>query len=281
MLNLFLALLLDSFSSENIQSIMEEKSNEPNKMAEAKERFSRWFFLLKVKIFGLCGIKIRDKRLDAKTLAESLTMFIGTRRRAVISSDGVDPKYKESKVVQGEGGEIITEVVNNDEAIQQAVEEEPAQEQQLAAMVHSPTGVTKSTTIPSIRPRVVSLSPQLAHLQHVCDMSTVDECCPKCCYILFPFHNQISDSKFGHFFGQLRVKCSRLIEHKYFETTIIVLIIISSLSLAVEDVNTRKIPEVLATLEILDKIFTVIFASGNPFKFPFLSNFFNLFFNLI
>ncbi|CAF4218965.1 unnamed protein product [Rotaria socialis] len=50
-----------------------------------------------------------------------------------------------------------------------------------------------------------------------------------------------------------------IVEHQYFELLIIISILASSTSLALEDVNTRQQPTFLYILSIFDKIFTVIF----------------------
>ncbi|CAF3995487.1 unnamed protein product [Rotaria sordida] len=50
-----------------------------------------------------------------------------------------------------------------------------------------------------------------------------------------------------------------IVEHQYFEYLIIISILASSTTLALEDVNTRQQPKFLFILTIFDKIFTVIF----------------------
>lgn len=50
-----------------------------------------------------------------------------------------------------------------------------------------------------------------------------------------------------------------LVENKYFETVVVVLILTSSLALALEDVNLKDRPLLKAVLTYTDKAFTVIF----------------------
>ena len=88
-----------------------------------------------------------------------------------------------------------------------------------------------------------------------------DDCCPQCCTRKCGCINQLSSTRIGQKFWALRCYAFKLIEHKYFETFIITMIVTSSLALAVEDIHYEK-PE-RATLKMimtyLDKFYTVVF----------------------
>ena len=60
------------------------------------------------------------------------------------------------------------------------------------------------------------------------------ECCPNWCYVKFPFLAGNDDSVAWQRWWTIRCAMFRMIEHKYFETFIIIMILISSLALVRE-----------------------------------------------
>lgn len=56
------------------------------------------------------------------------------------------------------------------------------------------------------------------------------DCCPDCCYVKFPFLKG-DESDLWLRWDEARKKSYALVEHKYFETIIITMILISSLAL--------------------------------------------------
>uniref|UniRef100_A0A1I8I8L5 Ion_trans domain-containing protein n=1 Tax=Macrostomum lignano TaxID=282301 RepID=A0A1I8I8L5_9PLAT len=91
---------------------------------------------------------------------------------------------------------------------------------------------------------------------------TPEDCLPaKLAKLFAPCAARLCDSTaFGRFWWGLRCRAYRLVEHRYFETFIIALIAISSLTLTLEDVNLPRRPKLKLTLEYMDKCFTIIFA---------------------
>lgn len=94
--------------------------------------------------------------------------------------------------------------------------------------------------------------------EEVVDDSPAD-CCPEPCYAKFPFLAGDDESPFWQGWGMLRLKTFRLIENTYFETAVITMILLSSLALALEDVNLPHRPILQDILYYMDRIFTVIF----------------------
>ncbi|ELT95078.1 hypothetical protein CAPTEDRAFT_210954 [Capitella teleta] len=86
-----------------------------------------------------------------------------------------------------------------------------------------------------------------------------DECCPKCCIRRCPCCDSFDKTKFGQMWWSFRCKMFKLVEHKYFETFIIVMICASSIALAIEDVHLQERPTLIDVLYYCDKVFTVIF----------------------
>ncbi|XP_067145292.1 sodium channel protein para-like isoform X2 [Centruroides vittatus] len=85
------------------------------------------------------------------------------------------------------------------------------------------------------------------------------DCFPEKCYQRFPFCAGNEESKFWTRYATLRGKSYRLVENKYFESLIIFMILVSSLALALEDVNLKKRLWLAEILQYMDKIFTVLF----------------------
>lgn len=67
------------------------------------------------------------------------------------------------------------------------------------------------------------------------------------------------ESPFWQGWGHLRLKTYQLIENKYFETAVITMILLSSMALALEDVDLKGRPALQDILYYMDRIFTVIF----------------------
>ncbi|CAL1280596.1 unnamed protein product [Larinioides sclopetarius] len=84
------------------------------------------------------------------------------------------------------------------------------------------------------------------------------DCCPDCCYDRFPFCLG-DDGIWWTRWKEARRRSYNLVEHKYFETLIITMILISSLALAAEDVNLCQRVWLRFSLVYLDKVFTVLF----------------------
>nr|ABH12275.1 putative voltage-gated sodium channel [Cyriopagopus schmidti] len=87
------------------------------------------------------------------------------------------------------------------------------------------------------------------------------DCCPECCYARFSCcGGDDESSEFWTKWKENRGKAFRLVEHKYFETLIITMILTSSLALAAEDVHHKNRPwYIKEALVMMDKAFTVLF----------------------
>ncbi|RWS21012.1 voltage-gated sodium channel alpha subunit-like protein, partial [Leptotrombidium deliense] len=84
-----------------------------------------------------------------------------------------------------------------------------------------------------------------------------NDCFPEKFYHRFPWCN--GETEFWLKWKDFRYKCYNLVENKYFETTIIILILISSLTLALEDIHLKEREWMQKILWYSDKVFTGIF----------------------
>ncbi|XP_053203618.1 sodium channel protein para-like isoform X3 [Panonychus citri] len=83
------------------------------------------------------------------------------------------------------------------------------------------------------------------------------DCLPEYWYHRFPCC--LEETSFWVKWGEIRSKCYKLVEDKYFETLVITLILISSMTLALEDVNLKERPWLEYSLKYIDQFFTIIF----------------------
>ncbi|CAH1772803.1 unnamed protein product, partial [Owenia fusiformis] len=90
------------------------------------------------------------------------------------------------------------------------------------------------------------------------DKDPFDCWCPGC-YDKFIFCQTCTSTPIGQKYWKARVFSYWLVENNYFETFIIVMILLSSLALAIEDIHLVNRPWLQTTLYIMDKIFTIIF----------------------
>merc|ERR1719412_1173916 len=91
------------------------------------------------------------------------------------------------------------------------------------------------------------------------DEVVVEDCCPPVCYRTCPCCIGDMESPFWQLWYKHRLQISRLIEDKYFESVVLVLILLSSFVMTLEDVWFETKPFLVDTLYYLDKILTVVF----------------------
>ncbi|NXU57595.1 SCN5A protein, partial [Turnix velox] len=91
------------------------------------------------------------------------------------------------------------------------------------------------------------------------DYKTPEKCFPDGCVRYFHCFVD-SDVKFGGGrWWNLRKTCYQIVEHSWFETFIIFMILLSSGALAFEDIHINERPNIKSMLAFLDKLFTFIF----------------------
>ncbi|NXT62069.1 SCN5A protein, partial [Chaetops frenatus] len=91
------------------------------------------------------------------------------------------------------------------------------------------------------------------------DFKTPEQCFPEGCARYF--HCRLGSAvKFGgETWWNLRKTCYRIVEHSWFESFIVFMILLSSAALAFEDIHLQKRVRIQEILGFLDKIFTFIF----------------------
>uniref|UniRef100_A0A1I8G7J9 Sodium channel protein n=1 Tax=Macrostomum lignano TaxID=282301 RepID=A0A1I8G7J9_9PLAT len=268
-LSLFLALLLSSFGSESLQR-REEEEEEVNKLQQAIDRINRFIVWSKLKLKSLGsrlfgGLK---RRLWARPVPDS-DLFeeengvdgeegkadngkghrgcMGGSNPELSLGSGQSPLTRHGAlVIENFGLSGVNHLLLGERS-------QPATDDPKAAVQITPPPPPE---IPDFYKE-----PEVTEVE-VLYWDTPEDCLPaKLAKLFAPCAARLCDSTaFGRFWWGLRCRAYRLVEHRYFETFIIALIAISSLTLTLEDVNLPRRPKLKLTLEYMDKCFTIIFA---------------------
>uniref|UniRef100_A0A8C4SE12 Sodium channel protein n=1 Tax=Erpetoichthys calabaricus TaxID=27687 RepID=A0A8C4SE12_ERPCA len=86
-----------------------------------------------------------------------------------------------------------------------------------------------------------------------------EDCFPETCVRRFPCCEINTTQGVGRAWWRLRKTCYRIVEHSWFETFIIFMILLSSGALAFEDIYIEKRKFIKMVLEYADKVFTYVF----------------------
>ncbi|XP_023383320.1 sodium channel protein type 10 subunit alpha [Pteropus vampyrus] len=117
------------------------------------------------------------------------------------------------------------------------------------------TSSSEGSTVDFLDPEeILKKIPELAD-----DLEEPDDCFTEGCMSRCPFC-KVNTTKFPWAVGwQVRKTCYRIVEHSWFESFIIFMILLSSGSLAFEDYYLDQKPTVKALLDYTDRVFTFIF----------------------
>ncbi|KAM7316480.1 hypothetical protein ACRRTK_024211 [Alexandromys fortis] len=277
-LNLFLALLLSSFSSDNLTAI--EEDTDANNLQIAVARIKRGInyvkrtlreFLLKSFSKKPKGPKDTKRAVDPNNRKDN---YISNRTLAEMSKD--HNFHKEKDKLSGFGSSVDKSFVDDND---------------YQPFIHNPS---LTVTVP-IAPGESDLenmnteelssdsdsdySKERRNRSSSSECSTVDNPLPEgeeaeaepvnpdepeaCftdgCVRRFPCCQVNVDSGKGKVWWTIRKTCYRIVEHSWFESFIVLMILLSSGALAFEDIYIEKKKTIKIILEYADKIFTYIF----------------------
>ncbi|XP_069021396.1 sodium channel protein type 4 subunit alpha B isoform X2 [Embiotoca jacksoni] len=91
------------------------------------------------------------------------------------------------------------------------------------------------------------------------DTNTPEDCFNEKCYSRWPFLDIDTSQGKGEVWSNLRRTCFCIVEHNYFETFIIFMILMSSGALAFEDIYMEQRRVIKTVLEYADQVFTYVF----------------------
>uniref|UniRef100_A0A7M4E901 Sodium channel protein n=1 Tax=Crocodylus porosus TaxID=8502 RepID=A0A7M4E901_CROPO len=316
-LNLFIALLLNSFSATNLQ--MTEDDRETNNLRIAVARIHRAVYLVKFAMWDCCCGKLwhAKKTLKKKMELTSQNMCVVTvdeRKNCVENNRNHGTERNEDQcslsmfedfitnpnvficVPMAEAEKISEDYEEHDDKYSICTETEYNKQEnhlrQRGEHYKSPAGWSKGSEGScddlsefSIGKQWKVESPSLEQKESdvfssseasTVDLTDPDEILkqiPELCENLKEPSNCFPDGFIQYFpccmvdtthfpgrqWWNLRKTCYRIIEHPWFESFIIFMILLSSGALVFEDVHLSERPRIKIMLEFLDKMFTFIF----------------------
>uniref|UniRef100_A0A8C7SH22 Sodium channel protein n=1 Tax=Oncorhynchus mykiss TaxID=8022 RepID=A0A8C7SH22_ONCMY len=275
-LNLFLALLLSSFSADNLAAT--DDDSEMNNLTVAIDRIHQGVAFLKALVrrsFQSICLRKKKRSLNEDTTLDDLHKTMGTNWNSNHTTVEImkDPDYiKDGNVPIALGeSDLNTEDFSSDSS---DIEETPGQMlvsqalswvccanvalawlplQQLSEdhPLSSSEGSTVDIRPPGEGEGSVGMEPEESMEPEGC---FTDGCVRRfqCCQV------NVDEAKWKMWWT-LRKTCFRIVEHNWFESFIIFMILLSSGALAFEDIYIEKRKTIKTVLEFADKVFTHIF----------------------
>ncbi|XP_054047366.1 sodium channel protein type 5 subunit alpha-like isoform X2 [Rissa tridactyla] len=329
-LNLFLALLLSSFSADNLSA--PDEDGEMNNLQLAFARINRGLQYVKHATWNFCCNVLRHPKTTAekKAMMKLAAQNTGALNNCVNSLTAAElgkemENHKENHAEDGmnKNGEKHLGITDNDDFMtnpdlsicvpiavgESDIEEEDEEQSTFTEMEQDYFQQEKQLQLrgqrcqsPGVRSQNSEICEELSELHadkqlkaeppppvgqkeldeiSLSEGSTVDltnpaelleqipefaeelmepeDCFPEVCVRFFPCCS-VDTTKFpGKIWWRLRKTCYRIVEHNWFETFIIFMILLSSGALAFEDIYLEDRKNIKTMLEYADKIFTYIF----------------------
>ncbi|XP_073190768.1 sodium channel protein type 5 subunit alpha-like isoform X5 [Lepidochelys kempii] len=282
-LNLFLALLLSSFSADNLSA--PDEDGEMNNLQLAFARINRGLHYVKNTTWDFCCNLLRHPRTTAekKAMIKLAAQNTGVLHNCVNShttagigkdvenhkenhaDDGTDKNVQKLPVIS-DNDDFLT---NPDLSIcvpiavgESDIEDQEDDEDSMGTELEE--GKEKLAQYSSLSEgSTVDLGNSAELLEQIPDLAEElmepENCFPEVCVRFFPCCSVDTTTFAGKIWWRLRKTCYRIVEHNWFETFIIFMILLSSGTLAFEDIYLEERKNIKTMLEYADKIFTYIF----------------------
>ncbi|XP_044855135.1 sodium channel protein type 4 subunit alpha-like [Mauremys mutica] len=265
-LNLFLALLLSSFSADSLAA--SEDDGEMNNLQIAIGRITRAIDFVKRTVLMLLHLRWKEKREPAEEEEDN------KKDNYVLNhmDSGQDSKSEYIDGVAGKEQLFVDELdhmnfINNPSlTVQVPIASEESDLYDEETSTQSDTEDTKkplsSGSTSSMCSTVDYKAPEV-EAEEAADEAAEgqgpEECFTEACVRRFPFlYVDITTNK-GKIWWNLRKTCFKIVEHNWFETFIIFMILLSSGALAFEDIYIEQRKVIRTILEHADKIFSYVF----------------------
>ncbi|XP_074938363.1 sodium channel protein type 5 subunit alpha-like [Phalacrocorax aristotelis] len=266
-LNLFIALLLSSFSTDS--SAGQEETGQMTKCQIAIARIHKSLQSVKGRILDRCN-KIKKQslkttakkkalvKISAKGIEENNYAMTDVRKDIdsncfdiwyynTEESSSVTSKYEEALTSRSTCVPIAVAETYTDEGDEHSVcTEVEYRKQKCDAGSYS-----EASTVDPVTLLEMFAQPKKSHLPKDCFAESCVECFPCCVVDITKFP--------GRTWWKFRKTCYRIVKHSWFENFIIFMIILSSAALAFEDIHLQERKKVKMILEYADKVFTYIF----------------------
>ncbi|XP_075411707.1 sodium channel protein type 5 subunit alpha isoform X8 [Tenrec ecaudatus] len=266
-LNLFLALLLSSFSADNLTA--PDEDGEMNNLQLALARIQRGLRFVKRATWDFCWGLLRRRPQKPAVLAPR------GRLPSCIAASGSPPPPEAGKTPparketrfeegnrpgQGSPGDsepvcVPIAVAESDTDDQEDDEENSlGTEEESSKQTHEDSFSEGSTADMTNTADLLEQIPDLGE-----DVKDPEDCFTEGCVRRCPCCAVDTTQTPGKVWWRLRKTCYRIVEHSWFESFIIFMILLSSGALAFEDIYLEERKTVKVLLEYADKMFTYIF----------------------
>nr|XP_056713191.1 sodium channel protein type 5 subunit alpha-like [Euleptes europaea] len=265
-LNLFIALLLNSFSADNLQ--LPEEDKEMNNLQIAFARIHKGLNVAKHAMLAYCCKVLRypRKASQKKIKCDSEKNGVELRKDGKVANEvhgGREPEKNRERC----SADILDDFINNPrmfvcvpiaEAESDSEDSEGAGDKQDAVVEVDYNKQTDSSS-PSEGSTVDLIDPEEYNLELTDNSKEPDDCFPERFTQRFP-RCSVNTTKFpGKVWWNLRKTCYQIVEHNWFESFIVFMILLSSGALAFEDIHLSERGNIKTMLDYADKIFTYIF----------------------
>ncbi|CAJ1071602.1 sodium channel protein type 4 subunit alpha-like [Xyrichtys novacula] len=255
-LNLFLALLLSSFSSDNLSA--PDEDGDLNNIQIAIARINAGVSWLVTHIANLFNRSLRRQKQKDKE-ASLVDIKIGNH---VESNGGVFGCYGEKYIIPEEDSymtnpnlTVIVPIAPGESDVEFLEEEEISESSEDEDNKPEQISLSEGSTVDLRKP-----GDEMDNFSELEDESMEpEECFPEFCMRHCQCCNIDTTSGLGQAWWRLRKTCYQIVEHSWFETFIIFMILLSSGALAFEDIYIEKRKVVKLVLESADKVFSYIF----------------------
>ncbi|XP_030077808.1 sodium channel protein type 4 subunit alpha isoform X2 [Microcaecilia unicolor] len=266
-LNLFLALLLSSFSADNLSA--SDDDGEMNNLQIAIGRITRAIDFVKATIMKLFHRQPKDKE-DLDKTDNLMLNHVNLWQDSGSNYAFVDGVFGKKEFLMDEL-DHLNFIHNHDVTIQVPIASEesdlenPEEEE---TSTQSETEVEEAKEIKkdgngSTECSTVDYRPGEAEQEVVAEENQEDQepedCFTEACVRRCPCLKVDVTLGTGKLWWNLRKGCFKIVEHKWFETFIIFMILLSSGALAFEDVYIEQRKTIRIILEYTDKVFTYVF----------------------
>ncbi|XP_051496239.1 sodium channel protein type 4 subunit alpha isoform X1 [Apus apus] len=265
-LNLFLALLLSSFSADSLAA--SDDDGEMNNLQIAIGRITRGIHLLRTSLLALLRRLCKGKKVAPEEEQEH-----SKRDNSVLNhlDVGQEPKSEYLDGIAGKDRFFMDELdhmnfINNPNLTVQvpiASEEsdlyDETSTQSDTEDIKQPLSSDNASSLCS----TVDYKPPQPEEEEVAEeaeeSNEPEECFTEACVKRFPcLYVDITTEK-GRIWWNIRKTCFRIVEHDWFETFIVFMILLSSGALAFEDIYIEQRKVIRTVLEYADKVFSYIF----------------------
>ncbi|XP_039998843.1 sodium channel protein type 4 subunit alpha B-like [Xiphias gladius] len=255
-LNLFLALLLSSFSSDNLSA--PDEDGDLNNIQIAIARIHSGVSWLVTSVVDLYNRSLKRRKQKAKEASQAIKL-VGNH---VESNGGIFGRYGEKYIIPEEDSymtnpnlTVIVPIAPGESDVEFLEEEEISESSEDEDIKPEKISLSEGSTVDLRKP-----GDEIDNLSELDEESMEpEECFPELCMR----HCQCCDINTSRGLGQawwrLRKTCYQIVEHSWFETFIIFMILLSSGALAFEDIYIEKRKVVKVVLEYADKVFSYIF----------------------